>query len=93
MVAFARLRPRFREDVSPADKDDLVRTVNGKNRKLRAGYFRAVATTLGLTSVQYSRLTRRMVETVTRNLDEAIKRSFDSTHSLLFGIIRPHERQ
>ena len=62
--------------VLPADKDDLALTVNGKNRKLRAADFRAAATTMGLTSVQYSRLTRRMVESVTRNLDEAVNRSF-----------------
>ena len=62
--------------VLPADKDDLALTVNGKNRKLRAGDFRAAATTMGLTSVQYSRLTRRMVESVRKNLDEAINRSF-----------------
>ena len=62
--------------VLPADKDDLALTVNGKNRKLRAGDFRAAAATMGLTSVQYSRLTQRMVEAVRKNLDEAIKRSF-----------------
>ena len=62
--------------VLPADKDDLALTVNGKKRKLRAEDFRAAATTMGLTSVQYSRLTQRMVESVRKNLDEAIKRSF-----------------
>ena len=62
--------------VLPADKDDLALTVNGKNRKLRAGDFRAAAATMGLTPVQYSRLTRRMVESVGKNLDEAIQRSF-----------------
>ena len=62
--------------VLPADMDDLALTVNGKNRKPHAGDFRAAAVTMGLTSVQYSRLTRRMVEAVRKNLDEAIKRSF-----------------
>ena len=62
--------------VLPADKDDLALTVNGKNRKLRAGDFRVAAETMGLTSVQYSRLTQRMVEAVRKNLDEAVKRSF-----------------
>ena len=62
--------------VLPADKDDLALTVNGKNRKLRASDFKVAAATMGLTSVQYRRLTERMVAAVREHLDEAIARSF-----------------
>ena len=62
--------------VLPADKDDLALTVNGKNRKLRASDFKVAAATMGLTSVQYRRLTGRMVAAVREHLDEAIARSF-----------------
>ena len=62
--------------VLPADKDDLALTVNGKNRKLRESDFKVAAATMGLTSVQYRRLTGRMVATVREHLDEAIARSF-----------------
>ena len=62
--------------VLPADKDDLALTVNGKNRKLRESDFKVAAATMGLTSVQYRRLTGRMVAAVREHLDEAIARSF-----------------
>ena len=62
--------------VLPADKDDLALTVNGKNRKLRESDFKVAAATMGLTSVQYRRLTERMVAAVREHLDEAIARSF-----------------
>ena len=62
--------------VLPADKDDLALTVNGKNRKLRASDFKVAAATMGLTSVQFRRLTGRMVAAVREHLDEAIARSF-----------------
>jgi hypothetical protein len=54
----------------------LALTVNGKNRKLRASDFKVAASTMGLTSVQYRRLTGRMVAAVREHLDEAIVRSF-----------------
>ena len=62
--------------VLPADKDDLALTVNGKNRKLRASDFKVAAATMGLTSVQFRRLTGRMVAAVREHLDEALGRSF-----------------
>jgi serine/threonine-protein kinase HipA len=62
--------------VLPTDLDDLALTVNGKNRNLRASDFRAAAATMGLTPVQYRRLSGRMAENVRQNLDEAIDRSF-----------------
>ena len=62
--------------ILPADKDDLALTVNGKNRKLRAGDFKVAAATMGLTPEQDRRLTERMVASVRKNLDEATKRSF-----------------
>ena len=62
--------------VLPTDLDDLALTVNGKNRHLRASDFRAAAATMGLTPVQYRRLSGRMAENVRQNLDEAIDRSF-----------------
>ena len=62
--------------ILPADKDDLALTVNGKNRKLRAGDFKVAAATMGLTPEQDRRLTERMVASVRKNLDEAMERSF-----------------
>ena len=62
--------------ILPTDMDDLALTVNGKNRKLLAGDFKAAATTMGLTPKQNRRLTERMVASVRKNLDEATKRSF-----------------
>ena len=62
--------------VLPADKDDLALTVNGKNRTLRVSDFKVAAATMGLTSVQYRRLTGRMVAAVREHLDEALARSF-----------------
>ena len=62
--------------VLPADKDDLALTVNGKNRKITASDFQVAAATMGLTSVQYRRLTGRMVAAVREHLDEALARSF-----------------
>ena len=62
--------------ILPTDMDDLALTVNGKNRKLLAGDFKAAAATMGLTPEQNRRLTERMVASVRRNLDEATERSF-----------------
>lgn len=62
--------------ILPTDMDDLALTVNGKNRKLLAGDFKAAATTMGLTPEQNRRLTERMVASVRKNLDEATERSF-----------------
>ena len=62
--------------ILPADEDDLALTVNGKNRKLSAGDFKAAATIMGLTPEQERRLTERMVAAVRKNLDEATGRSF-----------------
>ena len=62
--------------ILPTDMDDLALTVNGKNRKLLAGDFKAAAATMGLTPEQNRRLTERMVASVRKNLDEATERSF-----------------
>ncbi len=62
--------------VLPADKDDLALTVNGKNRKLRAGDFKIAASTMGLTKVQYRRISGKVIADVGKHLDEAIGRSF-----------------
>lgn len=62
--------------ILPTDMDDLALTVNGKNRKLHAGDFKAAAATMGLTPEQNRRLTERMVASVRKNLDEATERSF-----------------
>jgi len=62
--------------ILPADKDELALTLNGKNRNLRASDFRIATATMGLTDVQYRRLTARMLASVKDNLEEAISRSF-----------------
>ena len=62
--------------ILPTYMDDLALTVNGKNRKLLAGDFKAAAATMGLTPEQNRRLTERMVASVRKNLDEATERSF-----------------
>ena len=62
--------------VLPTDKDDLALTVNGKNRKLRASDFKAAALAMGLTEVQYRRISGKVVADVGKYLDEAIGRSF-----------------
>ena len=67
--------------VLPADKDDLALTVNGKNRNLRAGDFNTAALTMGLTEVQYRRISSKVTGDVAKHLDEAIGRSFLSNAS------------
>ena len=62
--------------VLPADKDDLALTLNGKNRKLRAGDFKIAASTMGLTEVQYRRISGKVIADVGKHLDEAMGRSF-----------------
>ena len=62
--------------VLPADKDDLALTVNGKNRKLRAGDFKMAASTMGLTEVQYRRISGKVIADVGKHLEEAMARSF-----------------
>ena len=68
--------------VLPADKDDLALTVNGKNRNLRAGDFKTAASTMGLTEVQYRRISGKVIADVVKHLDEAIGRSFLSATSV-----------
>ena len=62
--------------VLPTDKDDLALTVNGKNRRLQASDFKAAALAMGLTEVQYRRISGKVVADVGKHLDEAIGRSF-----------------
>lgn len=62
--------------ILPADKDELALTLNGKNRNFRASDFRIATATMGLTDVQYRRLTTKMLASVKDNLEEAISRSF-----------------
>ena len=62
--------------VLPTDKDDLALTVNGKNRRLRASDFKAAALAMGLTEVQYRRISGKVIADVGKHLDEAIGRSF-----------------
>ena len=62
--------------VLPADKDDLALTVNGKSRRLRAGDFKIAASTMGLTEVQYRRISGKVIADVGKHLEEAIARSF-----------------
>ena len=69
--------------VLPADKDDLALTVNGKNRNLRAGDFKMAALTMGLTEVQYRRISGKVSSDIAEHFDEAIGRSFLSATSVV----------
>ena len=69
--------------VLPADKDNLALTVNGKNRNLRTGDFKMAALTMGLTEVQYRRISGKVTSDIAEHFDEAIGRSFLSATSVV----------